>query len=70
MVINLNPGTFVKNAIIFIRILLENMYIFVFQARVCDPLGDLNIWASLKPMYKSSPPLNRSLIIVAARVRN
>ncbi|ODM90820.1 Nicastrin [Orchesella cincta] len=39
-------------------------------AKVCDPLGDQNIWASLLPHNASSsePYPNNSLIVIAARI--
>lgn len=34
----------------------------------CRPLGDQNIWSTLKPLNKSEPVLDSSMIVVAARL--
>eukprot|EP00057_Strongylocentrotus_purpuratus_P032619 XP_788243.4 PREDICTED: nicastrin isoform X1 [Strongylocentrotus purpuratus] len=34
----------------------------------CDPLGDWNVWATLLPTNKSTPPPDKSMIIAAAQL--
>ncbi|XP_014673248.1 PREDICTED: nicastrin-like [Priapulus caudatus] len=33
----------------------------------CDPLGDKNVWATLRPVTKSNPPAAKSIVVAAAR---